>query len=394
MPVTKWESGILKVLFALEGLLIALQLAGLDAWVSGLFTLTFPLVAMLWVLSLRKTVSLADVGIFMTVVLAAACVLIDCVVSGGVFGWAYLKKLVMLATTLLFFSAMDRLHADSRLAAFLLGVSDLLALLFVAMHGIGGTAMYLRDEKVSQYLTFGFSNPNLVTLFLAMLAMLQLLRAGEKRKWLHRLLAVCLLYFVVRAGSRNAMLALTISVIAYGRLRKRQELRIGKWLSGFLAWLPLVFAAVYMLLIQLPEVQTYLAVFDAAGKPITSRAEVWQRAWDAVRSAPLCGGYGSISDGTGASQMHNSHLDVAASYGLIVLVMLCAHLRRWLMHGRNRYILGFVTMLLLGMGEAAFFSGGLGVYLFAGAFLLLSKGDWYENRIHQQLHESSPKAPV
>lgn len=391
MPITKWESGILKALFALEGLLIALQLAGLDAWVSGLFTLTFPLVALLWLCSIRKTIRLADIGVFLTVTLAAVCVLIDCGRSGGDFRWAYGKKLIMFGATVLFFSAMDRLQVDRKLADYLGGLTDLLALLFVGRYLFAGAT---HPGTEAAYLSFGFTNPNLATLFLSQMAVLQLLRAGEKRKLLHSLLAVCLLYFVVRAGSRNAMLALAISVIAYGCLRKRREIRIGKWLSGFLAWLPLVFAAVYMLLVRQAWVQAVFSFFSAAGKPLSSRAEVWQRAWDAIGQSPLWGGYYSISDGTGASQMHNSHLDVAASYGVVVLVLLCAHLRRWLMNGRNLYIIGFVAVLLLGFGEAAFFSGGLGVYLFAGMFLLLSKGEWYEDRIHQQLHESSSKAPV
>ena len=36
-------------------------------------------------------------------------------------------------------------------------------------------------------------------------------------------------------------------------------------------------------------------------------------------------------------------------------------------------LIGFACVVLLGIGEAAVFSGGLGIYLFAGVFLLIQK---------------------
>jgi len=83
------------------------------------------------------------------------------------------------------------------------------------------------------------------------------------------------------------------------------------------------------------------------------------------------------------SQMHNSHLDIAASYGIPVLILVCVLLARWLRQGRGRYMIGFACALLLGLGEAAVFSGGLGIYIFAGLFLLLAKGEKDEDRIFE-----------
>ena len=66
------------------------------------------------------------------------------------------------------------------------------------------------------------------------------------------------------------------------------------------------------------------------------------------------------------------------TYGLPVLVLVCWILY-WLLRDRGRSqsrfaiaaAVCFAGMVVLGMGEAAVFSGGLGIYLFAGAFLLL-----------------------
>ena len=78
--------------------------------------------------------------------------------------------------------------------------------------------------------------------------------------------------------------------------------------------------------------------------------------------------------------MHNTHMDIAASYGIPVLILVCVLLVKYL-HQQGRvyedrkgyiYILGFACMIMLGMGEAAVFSGGLGVYIIVGTCLLLS----------------------
>jgi ATP-dependent Lon protease len=84
--------------------------------------------------------------------------------------------------------------------------------------------------------------------------------------------------------------------------------------------------------------------------------------------------------GTGKSQMHNSHLDIAASYGIPVLILVCVLLTCY-MHHRGRsytqkssyiYMLAFCCAILLGIGEAAVFAGGMGIYIFVGTFLLLA----------------------
>ena len=110
------------------------------------------------------------------------------------------------------------------------------------------------------------------------------------------------------------------------------------------------------------------------------RVDVCGDAMQHLGKSPLFGAYYEISDGTGTRHMHNSHLDIAASYGLPVLVMVCVLLVRCL-HQQGRiyknkkeyiFILSFACSVLLGVGEAAVFSGGLGLYIMAGASLLLA----------------------
>ena len=77
--------------------------------------------------------------------------------------------------------------------------------------------------------------------------------------------------------------------------------------------------------------------------------------------------------------MHNTHLEIAASYGVIVMILVCILLAVYIYRRghvcQNKqgmsYILGFCGAILVGLGEAALFSGGLGIYIFVGAYLLM-----------------------
>ena len=85
--------------------------------------------------------------------------------------------------------------------------------------------------------------------------------------------------------------------------------------------------------------------------------------------------------------MHNSHINVLVSYGLIVFVLvmifLFVVLSRSIKNGRGNKgalsVWAFIVCLILGSGEAILFSGGLSFYLLVGQFLLLSNAG-QENR--------------
>ena len=82
------------------------------------------------------------------------------------------------------------------------------------------------------------------------------------------------------------------------------------------------------------------------------------------------------------SQMHNTHLDILVSYGTVILILTCYLLHSVIrsadgenMKEETMVRLCFCGTIIMGMGEAALFSGGLGIYLFAGMFLLLCNRD-------------------
>ena len=103
------------------------------------------------------------------------------------------------------------------------------------------------------------------------------------------------------------------------------------------------------------------------------------------------------------AQLHNTHVDILATYGILVFILICIYLYHLMCRVQNKNedqsisLWAFVCTTLLGVGEAALFSGGLGIYLFAGLFLVgetEETGVYNEDRISEQLLQPSPTSLI
>jgi hypothetical protein len=263
---------------------------------------------------------------------------------------------------------------------------DLITIFLMFMYFTQYTRMHLLEGRVNVCLTFRFSNPNLTALFLICLYMLKMYRLFTPDKWYvkiyHILLSLMLAWFVVETQSRNCLLVMLLFTLISARLifRGKRKLRISKGWAVGISVFPALFVVGYMAVISTKWIQDMFSFMVGEGKKLNSRVKVWGPALEDLASSPIFGAYYQISGGTGQSQMHNSHLDIAASYGILVLILVCILLTIYI-YQKGRYykeksnfiyIMGFSCAILLGMGEAAVFSGGLGIYIFAGTFMLLA----------------------
>lgn len=189
-----------------------------------------------------------------------------------------------------------------------------------------------------------------------------------------------LLDFLWKTRARNALLAVMVflALVCMTFFRKTDYIKPRKLFGWLISLWPLIFAIVYLLLIKIPAVVKLFSFMESSGKNLSSRTEIWTRAIQLWKYSPIFGAYGQGSNGTGSSQFHNSHIDILVSYGPIVLCIVCLilfslvyvggkHQSKW----QHLLTLGFACEIFLGTGEAAIFSGGLAVYLYAGTFLLL-----------------------
>lgn len=386
MELKQIDTLLLKTLFLAVAGIVVFQTLGYSSLSSMLFLATFPLTGLLWLRSVRKSLTGPDLLMVLTAALALVNMLLNAGANNANMVFPYIKKLIMFVMSLLFLQTAYRLRIGQDMVRFLELVVDGLTLFLIAMYFLQGSRMYVQGGRVSKYLTFCFSNPNLTGLFLACLYMLKLHRlfSPERcfRKLLHIVMAGLMIVFILLTQSRNALLIALLFTALCGWLvfRGRKNMRIGKGTAAVIATFPAIFALGYMLLINTPVIQTAFSFLVDEGKTLTSRTRIWSFALENLRTSPLIGAYYEISGGSGTSQMHNTHMDIACSYGIPVLVMVCFLLGQYLhQHGRRYqdkekflYIWGFAGAVLLGIGEASLFSGGQGIYIFVGAFLLLA----------------------
>lgn len=378
------KSLILKILYGFAGAIVCLQVIHMDRYVSFCFYATFYLTLAFWISCTRQKTQRLELWILGCLIIALINVLINAAISGTTVTMQYLKKLLSFFSTMLFFSAAYKTEPNASLRCWIYGVLDFVSIYLLAAYFYQGQRAYLFNGIVSSYLTFGFTNPNLTGLFLAGIIMLEMNRIPTlTRSWkqIPAWAEICFLFFfLLKTQARNAMFAvllfLTISFVL--TLRRAKQFHFGKTVSKIVAVWPLLFAGIYILLMQLPGMVKLFSFLGSAGKKLTSRMEIWSHALRHWTSSPIFGAYAQASNGTGVSQYHNTHIDILVSYGPIVLCIVCFVLYSLIYfngkrQSRQQFILtiGFICAIVLGVGEAAIFSGGLGVYLYAGAFLLL-----------------------
>lgn len=386
MELKRMDNFLLRALLLCAGVIVVTQVLTLDELTSWLFTLTFPLTVLLWLRTIRHRITGMNILVMLTALLAVISVLVDVSIHRGTLSFSYIKKLVMFTMTLMFLQTAYTFRADQALARFTQVVVDCLTAFLLAVYLTDRDAAYTMNGYVIRYLTFNFGNPNTTGLFLTCLFMLECYRLFVREAWYwklaHIVLAGVLIWFISLTQSRNSLLVAIVFVVFCGwlRFRSRRQLRITRFWATVFGWFPLLFAVVYMTWEETEWIQEIFSFLVSTGKSLGSRMEIWQTAVSSIWDSPLIGDYYTVSDGTGSFQLHNSHLDTAASYGIPVMILLCLLLTRYLYrNGRYyadkasySYMLGFACTIMLGMGEAALFSGGLGIYVFAGMFLLLS----------------------
>lgn len=386
MRLKRTDVILLKLLFLLAAGIIVFQALGRSDVTSLLFYMTFPVTVLLWLRTVRKNMTGMDLIMLVTLALAVISVLLDAGRNNVSLNFGYIRKVIIFFMTLLFLQTAYRLQIDEKMVGFINRTVDFLTIFLMVMYSLYAGQMFLLGGLTSAYLTFQIGNPNLTGIFLTCFYMLEVYRIFTPERWywklLHVSMAVCLVVFVNMTQSRNCLIVIVLFtlIVMWLIFRGRRNLHMGSIFAMLISAFPALFLATYISIIYTPWVQRLFRFLVGEGKNLDSRIRIWMPALQNLWESPIIGSYYAISEGTGMSQMHNSHLDIAVSYGIPVLLLVCLLLFNYL-HQSGRqyadkqgfiYILGFVCVIILGIGEAALFSGGLSFYIFAGAFLLLA----------------------
>lgn len=380
------ENFIIRLLYMVAAGIVITQALGLKSLASLLFTGTFLLVLMLWFAVSQKRITKLNVMAIIIVVVAITNVLLNALFTGTILSFSYMKKVIMFSSTILFFVAASEADVHISNRVFINRMVNFVSCFLIIMYYLQSSSMHLFYGQVTNYLTFRFTNPNLTAMFLISMLFCKIINMlQEKRKavrFLDFIIAAFLFKFMMETKSRNCMLVFAIFImqmIVYYRMPKIKIFSKKIYAKIMAVW-PLIFAIVYMLVVQIPVISQIFSFMISEGKGITSRYRLWSSAFKFVYNSPIIGAYSQISMGTGESHMHNSHMEVMASYGVLVLIIVCVFLYTVIWNkirsnssaGNMLYNISFASVLLVGMGEAALFSGGIGVYLFVGMLLLFN----------------------
>lgn len=378
------QSFILKSLYFFAGAIVCLQVMHLDQYVSLSFYITFIFTFIFWVISAGKKLGKIELLMIAAVVVAFVNVLINAAIYDYSITVQYIKKFLSFSSTLLFFSASYKTKIDKATYDWLYSIIFAVSAFMILSFFLQKQQMYRINGVVANYLTFGFTNPNLTGLFLAGIVMLQINHLPSLKYTWKRIICFgeicCFLYFIWETQARNALFAVLIFLIflCLTCVKKSDFIFSKKIASWLISLWPMLFAITYLLLIRVKRITKWFYFLETPGKDIWSRTEIWERFIRLWTESPLFGAYGQASNGTGSFQCHNTHIDILVSYGPIVLLLVCIAIFYLIYIGRtnkSKYkqfmTVGFASAMLLGTGEAAIFSGGLSIYLYAGAFLLL-----------------------
>ena len=113
MPLTRLDTFLIRLLYAMAALIVVFQVLNRDAVVSLLFYASFVVVLALWLSAAFRKMTLLDALVLTTIALALIHVLINAIATDASLSFQYLKKYIIFAFTLLMFSAADKLRVDA-----------------------------------------------------------------------------------------------------------------------------------------------------------------------------------------------------------------------------------------------------------------------------------------
>ena len=300
----------------------------------------------------------------------------------------YMKKLIMFICSITFFVLMR----DAQISEKDKEIAYRAGLAITFLFPFAFFVLNIRT-KLGFYLTMGFTNPNFTALWAFhgfLFAMIALFR--NSRVWLKVVCVaggVACLYISSLTLNRAIWVAFACFIVflLYGLIGRKRS--FNPIVITIIIVLPILIVLIYHSLLENTAFQHAFSFFVSKGKVLGSRARVWDFAVEKIKQGWLLGDYSGISNGTGISQMHNTHLDVLCSYGIVPFSLFIYVLRSIALtiNARSKTLeqyvslCAFLSVILFGVFEAALFSGSTGLNYLTGAFLILAKPIIKENDI-------------
>ena len=298
----------------------------------------------------------------------------------AVLNFAYWNKWIFYCVAFVFFYVASTYDADAKIIKIVETAPIIMGLIFIWGYNVLGVRTTYGGGIV-----LGFGNPNKTATWLLHTVLYGVYGFVKAEKYVLKIayaafcvLCIQLLFLTKNRASLVALLAFAC-LFCYGLIISKKKLP--KWLLACVLIFPLLFAGIYQTLVEAEWFNKLFSFLVSDGKPLSSRSSMWEFAFQKFGESWLIGNYAGISEGTGMSQMHNTHLDLLCSFGIIPFVFFFHILYRVASSCAKKVetaeqliaICAFLGVLMFGIFEAGLFTGCSGVNFLTGGFLLLAK---------------------
>lgn len=369
-----------KIEIVLVALIVLFTILRQSTAISICFELSF--IALLVYAIKRATIKKFEVQPLLLIAVAVINVLVNGLISSDAnLGFDYFKKVIMFSAfvLMLYFSEEDLVSGKAITIVKSIPVACAL-LLVVSYFFLGNTTRYAGG------VTLGFSNPNFTGMWLLHLAIYTFLFVIDEEKYFlirifSGILFASVVWLIFQTEARSCLIgsvffcALCLIGKVFGKYIARNAIVI---IAVIIA--PILLVALYHYLLNASWFLELFSAFVSAGKGLDSRLVVWDPAIKLLKSNFILGDYSGISNGTGMSQLHNTHLDVICSYGIVPFMLflsllnsVCKRVSNQSMEYSNYCALcGFISVIIMGSFEAAVVAGAMGMNILTAGLIILA----------------------
>ena len=281
-------------------------------------------------------------------------------------------------STIFFLYAATNTPINKNTAEFILKAYLIVSLLYPFAY------FFFSYETTDAGLLMNFTNQNLLALWLALSVLYcTLCVIGLRKVWrvLGAMSAGFNIYLIFLTRCRNVLFALLLFLILLIIVMLKKKGTFSNTFLWILNLLPLLFIPIYLHMVD-PMIEAgYLDFIIDEGKPLGSRAIIWNLGFKYLKGYWLTGRY-SVTNMHG--NMHNSMMVLLCSYGILVTIAVIIYMYIILKSANDKAtskfqsysLICFFAVLFMGIGEGFLFSGGVGIYIPACGYLMLANSEF------------------
>lgn len=385
IKIEKINYTIIKILSYMFMLTLIFVVIDKNKISSIIFNCSYIMIFILGLINLKK--EKVNVIAASIVIVTIINVFLNLILNNCIINFNTLKKMIIFVFTIIYFSTLMKVKIDkNKMKKHIKIINNILIIFFIFMYIFNYNKMFIMNNMTSDYLCFNFDNPNITAIFLLTLAIFEISffvdEKNKKIKCIFLFAILLLIYFIAKTQSRNCLIILLLYVILLLYKTKINGNKFSNIIVLLISTWPYIFSKLYLKLIYNDTIQKKLSFLVSKGKGLDSRYLIWNYAFESFYDSPIIGAYNRIITNV-FGQMHNTHVDILSSYGILVFVLFIIFIFYIIKKldsdkkdsSSKIYLLGFIAIILYGMGETALIGGTLGLYIYIGNLILLSKKD-------------------